>query len=84
MSQDNLQNAVEELRAEFEALSIEDQDTRAHISELLATLENQLDDEGVRTTQAQMPTLVERFEVEHPRLTQVLQRILVSLQDMGI
>ena len=87
MSQDKLHHVVEELRHEINALPVEDQESRAHISELLQDLEQQadaLDQEVMKSAQAKMPTLIERFEVEHPRLTQVLHRVVVTLQDMGI
>lgn len=80
-----LHQLITELRVELDALDIDDQISRQRIEGLIVELEDQIEP-GPRATalSGSMPSYIEQFEVEHPRLTQVLNRIAVTLSDMGI
>ena len=86
MSETDLAQAVADLREEIQHLPERDAEARAHLESLLNRLEDKIVEETAAHHQAHevVPSLIERFEVEHPRLTSVLQRIMVSLGDMGI
>ena len=90
MSHEDLQQLITELKAEIDALGENDQAARERLAALVADLERRLEDpqdadleshdafmDGIRET-------VERFEVEHPRATGVLNNIMVALGSMGI
>lgn len=86
MNRDELHESLERLRAEIRKLGADDEKIKRRMKRLVADLERQLDSEdseheplieGLRGH-------IERWEVEHPRLTAVLNRIMVSLSNMGI
>ncbi len=88
MSRDELHEPLERLRAEIRKLGEDDDAIKRRMKRLVADLERQLESseesghepqliEGLREN-------IERFEVEHPRLTGVLNRIMVHLSNMGI
>ncbi len=80
-----LHQLITDLRIELDALDIDDQASRQRIEALIAELEDQADI-GPRAIalSGSMPSYIEQFEVDHPRLTQVLNRIAVTLSEMGI
>lgn len=85
MNSSTLQELISELRVELDALDIDDQNSRQRIEGLITELEDQVDaGPGSTSLSGSMPSYIEQFEVEHPRLTQVLNRIAVSLSEMGI
>ncbi|MBI5619072.1 MAG: DUF4404 family protein [Gammaproteobacteria bacterium] len=88
MSRDQLHQALEALRAALAEFGSGDAEKRARIEGLIAALERQIDaPEGSATDaelNAELPTLVEHFEVEHPRLTAILNDLMVTLSGMGI
>ncbi len=88
MSRDELHQPLERLRAEIKKLGDEDQAIKRRMKRLVADLESKL--EGSEES-AEEPQLIdslrrniERFEVEHPRLTGVLHELMRELSNMGI
>lgn len=88
MSQDQLRDTLDALRAETARLGAGDAEARARVEALLAELETELENpdtaalaDGFGDT---VQTLVTRYEVEHPNLTAVLGRVLRALESMGI
>lgn len=88
MTRSELHEPLERLQAEIKKLGEDDEAIKRRMQRLVADLERKLDSsddsehapqliEGVREN-------VERFEVEHPRLTAVLNQIMVILNNMGI
>ncbi len=88
MSKNELHEPLERLRAEIGKLGDEDEAIRQRMKRLVTDLERRLESseqaeheehlvDGLRQN-------VERFEVEHPRLTAVLNQIMVQLSNMGI
>ena len=88
MGTENLHEQIAALRHAVEALGAGDAAAKARIQQLIADLERHLDnpaDEEHRSSvTAAVPGLVEQFEVSHPQLTEVLNRVLVALSGMGI
>ncbi len=88
MANDKLHLSITELRTEIARLELGDPSARDRIEQLIAQLEQQdQDPEDLtpgRAASQELPGLIERFEVEHPELTLVLNRIMVSLSNMGI
>lgn len=72
--------AVAALKAELEKMSPSDQKTR--LEQLLKRLESEVEaDNGLST---EVYNVVEQFEADHPQLVQILNRVAVTLSDMGI
>lgn len=81
MATENLNEAIAELRQEIGMLPAGSAE-RSRLETLLNRLEDELEDN--RAVSQEIPGLIERFEVEHPTLTEALNRIMVSLGAMGI
>lgn len=81
---DDLQALVEQLKGEVNALEAGDADARERLQALVAMLELRAA-EGADLTDQDDDLLhnlregVERFEVEHPRATGILNQIMVML-----
>lgn len=88
MANDKLHLSITELRTEIARLELGDSSARERIEQLIHQLEQQANDPDDlapgREAHQELPGLIERFEAEHPDLTQVLNRIMVSLSNMGI
>ncbi len=82
-----LRKALEALREELGKLQV-DSEEKTHLQGLVGDVERQLDDpEGAPDLAdhiENLPKLIERFEVEHPRLTRTLNEIMITLGNMGI
>ena len=88
MSRDELQQALAKLRDELDALGPEHANTRERLEKLvfeveseLAALDAEADHQSVVES---MRTRLEQFEVEHPRITNILNDIMVTLSNLGI
>ncbi|MEZ0372688.1 MAG: DUF4404 family protein [Candidatus Sericytochromatia bacterium] len=88
MPTDKLRDSLSELKNEIEHLEVRDQNVKSRIERLIHDLERQLshprDAAEVSALNLKLPGLIEQFEVEHPKLTRVLDQIMVSLSNMGI
>lgn len=88
MSTDELHEPLEQLRAEIKKLGEDDVAIKRRMKRLVADLERKLEaseDSGHEPQLIEhLRQNVERFEVEHPRLTGVLNQIMGSLSNMGI
>ncbi|PIQ24980.1 hypothetical protein COW36_06400 [bacterium (Candidatus Blackallbacteria) CG17_big_fil_post_rev_8_21_14_2_50_48_46] len=86
MNSDNLKHAVQALREEIAQLDPSQESHRERLENLLCDLEKQIS--GETETQGQtlsgLNQLVTHFESEHPKLTDILNRISVLLSNMGI
>ncbi len=87
MSDPQLQKAVDELRDELEQLPA-DAPGRERLRTLLENVEAHLASEDAPILHQPLVdglnAAVTEFEVEHPRATAVLQRIVSALSSMGI
>ena len=84
MSQDSLKAAVQALRTEIEQLGAGQETHRERLTNLLANLEKEVAGEPQNDLRQGLGHALEQFEAEHPRLTEVLNRISVLLSNMGI
>lgn len=88
MSQDQLRDTLEALRAETARLGGGDSEARTRVEALLAELETELENPDTPALTAgfgdTVQALVTRYELEHPNLTAVLGRVLRALESMGI
>ncbi len=88
MSKSELHEPLERLRTEIGKLGDEDEAIRQRMKRLVTDLERRLESSEEAEQEAHLVDglrqNVERFEVEHPRLTAVLNQIMVELSNMGI
>ncbi len=88
MSNDDLATLIEELKREIDRLDRGDREARERLGSLVADIERRIDsaDDSVQHEDLMegMREAIERFEVEHPRATGVINNIMVMLGSMGI
>jgi len=73
MSKDKVRQHLVDLRTEISKLKENDESTKERLNNLTSEIERLL--ENLHTKQ---------FEIEHPSVTSVLNRIMVTLSNMGI
>ncbi len=88
MEREELQQSLEGLRSEIHKLGEDDEPIKGRMRSLVTDLERQLDDDEDYDEPEQLIERardhIERFEVEHPRLTGMLNRVMVALSNLGI
>ena len=87
MSKEKISTSIELLRAEIAKLKVEDKTAKARLDNLVAGLESGLAESepaGDATLNESVKELIGHFEVEHPRITGVLNDLMVTLSGMGI
>lgn len=87
MSKEKIAASIESLRAEIDKLEVEDATAKTRLDALVVELEKQLDkpgDAGASGLDESVKELVEHFEVAHPRITGILNDLMVTLSGMGI
>jgi hypothetical protein len=87
MSEKDLWETLEQLRAQVAALEA-DKTSKARLESLIGTLEQRLQGAGSEEHHghlvAEIREAISHFEVEHPRLTGILNDLMVTLSNMGI
>ncbi|BBA34076.1 uncharacterized protein sS8_2124 [Methylocaldum marinum] len=87
MTEKEVSEALFNLRKEIEQLSSADSETRVRLETLLADLERQLEaseDEHQLHLIEDLKEAISQFEVEHPRITGILNELMVALSNLGI
>lgn len=80
MAKTDIENTIAELRSELAGLSPDQADIARHVEELIDELEAHDD----ATPLERVADRVRQVEVEHPRITAVLNDLMVKLSSMGI
>ena len=88
MTDKEIVQALADLRAEIEHLDQADTPTGERLEELVSRLEEQLTSAQLGQHQLHLvddiKDAITEFEVEHPRLTGILNDIMVALGNLGI
>lgn len=88
MSNDELQDLLRRLKAEIAQLGPADEEARVRLESLVSDVERRIgaaEEPGADEDLMQgLRETVERFEIEHPRATGILNDIMVMLGSMGI
>ena len=83
-----LQKSLQALQTELDKLEGTDEEIRDRAARLIVDIERQLehpeDTEHKDSLLEKIPKLIDQFEVEHPRITGIMNRIMMTLSDMGI
>ena len=83
MSREQLEHLLTRLREELASLEKGSAEPQARLRQLVDDIEQQIaaQDEGVT---GDLKRRVEAFEVEHPRVTAILNDVMVTLSNLGI
>ena len=83
MSNETIKNLVEELKQEIQQSHSAEPELKNKITKLIATIEDSSEeaDEGLIESVEEQ---VSEFEASHPKLTIILNRIMVALSNIGI
>ncbi len=88
MSKEDLNQSIEALRAELDQIATTDLAAKNKLLALITDIERQVQEpdreEHRQTTLQQLPALIEQLEADHPKVTNVLGRMLNTLSGMGI
>lgn len=87
MSKEQIATSIESLRSEIENLKVDDTATKARLEGLVEELERQVEESehsGISGLDESVKDAIEHFEVEHPRITGILNDLMVTLSGMGI
>ena len=88
MSKHELRDALTQLYAEIEKLQDEDSEVKDRLNELIKDIEEQIEGEGdelhADTLIDKLQLQIEQFETEHPRVTGILNQLMLTLSNMGI
>lgn len=88
MSHKELHQLLDALRVALHEFDVGDQQARTRLDTLIAALERQMqtpnDAAASASLIANLPKAIEQFESEHPRLTAILNDLMVTLSGMGI
>ncbi|MEI6971293.1 MAG: DUF4404 family protein [bacterium] len=88
MIEKTLREQLKELRAEVDVLEAEHAEARARLDSLISSIEHQLENVGDKahrqTLSGEIHEYVEDFENKHPGIIGVLDKISVTLSNMGI
>jgi len=88
MSQEEVGKSIQALHAEISQLSSTDVAVKEKLLALIRDVETQMEDPQNKETRDKtvehLPTLIEQFEVEHPKVTANLSRLLNTLSSIGI
>jgi hypothetical protein len=88
MTQTDLKSLVHQLQDEIAELDAGDEDARARLQALVDTLDARLAGKVSEEEDADLidslRESVERFEVEHPQATGLINQIMVTLGNIGI
>lgn len=84
----SLQKSVEGLRSEMNRIGEGKERKKEQIQELINDLENHIQNPGDKEHSQKiadsLPDLIKEFEMEHPKLTRIMNDILVILGNAGI
>jgi len=87
MSEQQLRESLESLRAEIERIADNRVEAKDRLNGLINDIEASLDteeDSDEHTLTQNLRDAVAHFETEHPRATAILNDIMVTLSNMGI
>ncbi len=87
MPQTELRESLEKLRREIERLDPGDRQSKERLNALIVDLELKLSQPESQHHDNLIDNVregIEHFEVEHPRITYILNHIMVTLGNMGI
>ncbi len=83
MSREQLEHLLTRLRQELATLESKSTEAQPRLRELVDDIERQIAAQSEGVT-GDLKRRVEAFEVEHPRVTAILNDVMVTLSNLGI
>lgn len=83
MSREQLEQLLTRLREELAKLDNSGAQAQPHLLQLVDDIERQVADQDAGVT-GELKRRIEAFEVEHPRVTAILNDVMVTLSNLGI
>lgn len=84
MTSDDIANTIKALKAESAKIHADDKQTVETINELIDRLETEISTEHSQSMAEQVSTMIETTEARHPKLTLVLNDLMVKLASIGV
>ena len=88
MSREKLHECLERLRSEMNRLEKDDKLIKERVNRLIIDVEHQLEHADDRTHKVKLNqnlhNSIEQFEAGHPRVTGILNQIMMTLSKIGI
>jgi len=88
MPNERLRKSIRDLHGEIDRIEFKNAAQKDQMQQLLDELENHMDHpEDTENSQKlidKLESLIEEYEVKHPRVASALEEILVTLSNMGI
>lgn len=88
MSREKIKELINGLHEEIGKLDPSDKHSKERLDGLVADLEDQLEktDDDFKSDDIveNLTHLIEKFEIEHPKITAILSKLSMSLSNMGI
>ncbi len=88
MTEQRINDALGELRKEIEQLEIGNQAAKERLASLVENIEQRLESSGESEEHhalvEEMRDAITHFEVEHPRITGIINDIMMALSNLGI
>ncbi len=85
---EKFKQSVEKLKAQVDEIDASKTEVKKEMNQLINDLEHQIahpeDSEHLDKLNKNVPGLVTKFEIEHPKLAEALNDIMVILSNMGI
>ena len=82
------QQSIDKLKAQLENIDQNNTEVRNEMRQLIDDLEHHAahpdDQEHLEKLNGKVPQLIAKFELEHPKLAETLNEIMVILSNMGI
>ncbi|HUL10744.1 MAG TPA: DUF4404 family protein [Methylococcaceae bacterium] len=88
MTEQRINDALAELRKEIERLEIGNQAAKERLANLVENIEQRIESSGTSEEDhdlvEEMKDAITHFEVEHPRITGIINDIMMTLSNVGI
>jgi len=88
MTEENINDALQQLRNEIDKLHLDDRDVKDRLNQLVESIEGSLVGgeplEPDHDLVEELKDVISQFEVEHPRITGIVNELMMTLSNMGI
>lgn len=84
MSAEHISNTIKALKEESVRIQTEEKQDIPGIDELINKLESEINTERPQSLTDQLSTMIESTEVNHPRITLILNDLMMKLASIGI
>jgi len=84
MIENHIASTIEALKAESAKIQIQDSQAAEAIDELISKLETDIDTHHAQSISDQLGSMIESTEARHPKITLILNDLMMKLASIGI